>query len=59
MLVIHCRESHMAGDHLEQTTNLQKLLDTTNKTLDKSGERVQALSNEVITASMKQVVLGM
>ena len=47
----------MAGDHLEQTTNLQKLLDSTNKTLDKSGERVQALSSEVITASRKQVFI--
>ncbi|KAI0220683.1 CAP-Gly domain-containing linker protein 1 [Lamellibrachia satsuma] len=37
----------MAGDHLEETTTLQKMLDATMKTLDNSGEKVQKLSGEV------------
>ena len=43
----------MAGDHLEETTTLQKMLDATMKTLDNSGEKVQKLSGEVSTSYVK------
>ena len=47
-MIVCCSQSRMAGDHLEETLTLQKLLDTTKDTLSKSGEKVQQLNSEVI-----------